>query len=218
MRFRFGECVLDDETRELRRDATVVALTPKAFLFLGLLLGERPRALSKEEIHRRLWPGTFVSDGTLTSLAAEARSAIGDDARRPKFVRTVHGYGYAFVGDAEQERGSTAGEPPVRRAWRLFWGTREIALEEGDCVLGRDPAATVLVDHRSVSRHHARIRVSASSATLEDLGSKNGTTLRGKRLTRRVPLTDGDVIRLGSISMTFRVFVLSGSTATAAEE
>ena len=192
-------------------------MSPKVFELVRLLVARRPRALSKEEIHRALWPDVFVSDGTLTSLAAEARSAIGDDARRPKFVRTVHGYGYAFAGEAEEERASVRGASAARHAWRLFWGTREIALEEGECVLGRDPAATVLVDHRSVSRRHACIRLSASNATLEDLGSKNGTWLRGRRLERRAALQDGDEIRLGSIKMTFRVFSLPDSTETTAE-
>ena len=105
----------------------------------------------------------------------------------------------------------------ARQAWRLFWGTREIALEEGETVLGRDPAATILVDHKSVSREHARIRVSTDGATLEDLGSKNGTSLRGEKLTEPAPLSDGDEIRLGSVSMTFRVFTLPDSTETAAE-
>ena len=218
MRFRFGDCVLDGETRQLRRGAAVVPLSRKGFQFLELLLEERPRALPKDEIHERLWPGTFISDGTLTSLVAEARLAIGDDAQEPRFIRTVHRFGYAFSGAADEERGSHVrrrGAP--RLAWRLFWGAREIALEEGETVLGRDPAATVLVDHKSVSREHARIRISAGAATLEDLGSKNGTFLRGKRLTGAAPLFDGDEIRIGSVSMTFRTFPLSGSTETAAD-
>ncbi len=218
MRYRFGECVLDGETRELRRQGNSVHVSPKGFQLLELLLKERPRALTKEEIHERLWPGTFVSDGTLTSLAAELRSAIGDDAREPRFVRTVHRFGYAFSGPAEEEGRAPAFRGAARQAWRLFWGTREIALEEGETILGRDPAATILVDHKSVSREHARIRILPDGATLEDLGSKNGTSLRGQKLTAPARLSDGDEIRLGSVSMTFRVFTLPDSTETAAEE
>jgi DNA-binding winged helix-turn-helix (wHTH) protein len=217
MRLRFGDCVLDGETRELRRGAEVVPLSRKGFQFLELLLEERPRALPKNEIHERLWPGTFVSDGTLTSLVAEARLAIGDDAQEPRFIRTVHRFGYAFSGEAQEDRGTRARRRTPRLAWRLFWGLREIALEEGETVLGRDPAATILVDHKSVSREHAKIRLSPEAATLEDLGSKNGTFLRGRRLTCPAPLSDGDEIRIGSIPMTFRAVSLSGSTETAAD-
>ena len=73
----------------------------KAFQFLELLVEYRPKAVSKEVIHKRLWPGTFVSDGTVTSLLAEVREAIGDDAHESRFVRTVHRFGYAFSGAAQ---------------------------------------------------------------------------------------------------------------------
>ena len=108
MRVRFGECVLDSETRQLSVRGEAVHLSPKAFQFLELLLQSRPKAVSKGEIHERLWPGTFVSEGTLTSLLAEVRSATGDSARDPHFVRTVHRFGYAFSGAAEELRGGAS--------------------------------------------------------------------------------------------------------------
>ena len=100
MRIRFGECLLDSETRELYVRGEAVHVQPKAFQFLELLLEHRPGAVSKSQIHERLWPGTFVSDSTLTSLLVEVRDAIGDEARNPHYVRTVHGFGYAFCGSA----------------------------------------------------------------------------------------------------------------------
>src|SRR5512132_2920219 len=78
MRFRFGEWVLDSETREPHVRGAPVHTSPKGFQLLETLLESPPRALSKSEIHDRLWRDTFVSDGTLTSLLAEVRSAIGD--------------------------------------------------------------------------------------------------------------------------------------------
>jgi len=215
MRFRFGECVLDDETRELSRRGETVHVSPKAFQFLELLLTERPRAISKEEILRRLWAGTYVTDGTLTTLIAEVRSAIGDDAHEPRFVRTVHRFGYAFSGSAEEEgRKAIRAKGVPRVAWRLVWETREIALTEGDNIVGRDPDAAILVDHASVSRQHARIRVSGSTAVLEDLDSKNGTFWRGERIRAPVELADRGEIRFGSISMTCRKYSLPASTET----
>lgn len=216
MRIRFGDCELDQETRELLRGGNAVHLSPKGFQFLELLIVERPRALSKTEIHEKLWPGTFVTDGTLTSLLAEVRAAIGDEAQEPKYVRTVHRYGYAFSGTATEKRSAEKarkGEP--RYAYRLFAGPREIALEEGEAILGRDPDATVFLDHASVSRRHARISITGGSATIEDLGSKNGTQVGGIRVTAVTPLADGVVVRIGSVRMDFRVFPLSGSTETA---
>jgi FHA domain-containing protein len=191
-----------------------VHLSPKGLQFLELLLENRPRALSKSEIHEKLWPGTFVSDGTLTSLLAEVRSAIEDEARESRFVRTVHRFGYAFSGAAENVRPEARRARAQRVAFRLFWGPREIALEEGETVLGRDPDATAFIDHASVSRHHARIVIAGDRVMAEDLQSKNGTFLGGRKLDAPVPLSDGDELKLGSVSLKFRVFPLSGSTET----
>jgi DNA-binding winged helix-turn-helix (wHTH) protein len=213
MRFRFGDCLLDADTRELSRKGKAVHVSPKAFQVLELLLAERPRAVSKEEILDRLWAGTVVTDGTLTTMIAEVRSAIGDDAHDPQFVRTLYRFGYAFSGAAEEEGGARAKSIP-RVAWRLVWETREIALAEGDNIVGRDPDAAILVDHASVSRHHARIRISGKTAALEDLDSKNGTFWRGERIRKPIALEDRGEIRFGSVSMICRMYSLPASTET----
>jgi pSer/pThr/pTyr-binding forkhead associated (FHA) protein len=71
--------------------------------------------------------------------------------------------------------------------------------------------------HPRVSRRHARIVVSGGAATLEDLDSKNGTRLRGRKITHVEALRDGDEIRVGSLKMTFRVFTPEALTATGSE-
>jgi DNA-binding winged helix-turn-helix (wHTH) protein len=213
MRVRFGECVLDSETRELVVAGETAHLAPKAFDLLAILVENRPRALSKKEIHEKLWPGTFVSDGTLTSLLAEVRSAIGDDGREKRWIRTVHRFGYAFSGPAEIE-GGTEKRSRSAYAYRLYQRSREFALEEGENVLGRDPGVNVFLDYTSVSRRHARIVISGDGAQIEDLQSKNGTFVRGTRIEAPSPIADGDDIQLGSVPLTFRVFPLSGSTET----
>ena len=218
MRVRFGECVLDSETRLLSVRDKVVHLSPKALQFLELLLGRRPKAISKSEIHEHLWPGTFVSDGTLTSLLVEVRSAIGDSAREPRFVRTVHRFGYAFSGPAEDLRGSVSPAAGQKSVYRLIWGNREIALRPGENLMGRDEEAVVWIDDALVSRRHARIVIDEKGAVLEDLGSKNGTYLRGKRIEAPTKLADEDQLTIGPASMFFRVFRQTASTATAIEK
>src|SRR6266508_2242099 len=101
MKIRFGECVLDTDERVLLRGGQPVHLTPKAFQLLGFLLEARPRAVPKSELQEKLWPSTFVSEGNLATLVKEARVVIGDDARQPLYIRTVHGYGYAFAGTVQ---------------------------------------------------------------------------------------------------------------------
>src|SRR5262245_3542944 len=215
MRLRFGSCLLDSGTREVFRGDTQIHLSPKAYQLLALLAESRPNAISKEDLHQRLWPDTFVADGNLANLVNEVRSALGDDAREPRIIRTVPRFGYAFQASAEAETGGelvagvTAGF-----ACRLVWGEREIALSTGENLIGREQTVSVWVDDGSVSRHHARIVVDASGASLEDLGSKNGTYLRGRKVDAPAALRDGDDIRLGSVVMVFRRFEEGKSTET----
>jgi DNA-binding winged helix-turn-helix (wHTH) protein len=217
VRIRFEECVLDTETRQIFVSGAAVHLQPKAFQFLELLIQNRPRVVPKGEIHEKLWPGTFVSDGTLTSLLAEIRDAIGDDAREPRFVRTAHRVGYAFFGAAQEVRNRPGGQSKGGPAIWLVSGERRIPLEAGESIIGRDPAAAVVLDDPSVSRRHARIVVSDEGATLEDLGSKNGTFLGDARVRLAAPLSDGDTIRIGSVRLLVRLLAAPGSTVTSVE-
>ena len=77
-------------------------------------------------------------------------------------------------------------------------GHRRYVLSPGANTVGRDPASTVCINDASVSRNHARITVDHSSATLEDLNSKNGTQVMGEMITTRV-LADGDEIEFGHV-------------------
>lgn len=215
MTFRFGNLTLDSESRALLRDGRPIPISPKAFKLLQVLLESRPRAIPKAELHQRLWPDTVVSDVNLPTLIAEIRSAIGDDARSPEFIRTVYGYGYAFSGAAAAARrdGRSAGAGDT--LFRLLWGQREIALVDGENVLGRGSDSLVWIDAQGVSRRHARVMIGAGLATLEDLGSKNGTFVNGVRLSSPIALRDGDELRIGNVPMTLKIFARPSSTETA---
>jgi DNA-binding winged helix-turn-helix (wHTH) protein len=210
VRVQFGDCTLDSDTRELSRGGEPVHLEPKAYRLLELLLAARPKALAKRDLQEELWPKTYVSERSLARLIADLRIAIGDHASEPRFVRTVHGFGYAFSGDVSPERRSRKSLSDFH--CRLSWGDREIALVEGENVLGRDPDVAVWIDLNSVSRHHARVVVSDGAAHLEDLGSKNGTVLNGERITTSVPLANGDRIKIGAASLVFRCSRRLGTT------
>lgn len=213
MRVAFGECMFDSDTRELFRGGEAVHISPKAFRLLELLLESRPRAISKEELQEKLWPKTFVSEANLASLAAEARRAIGDRARGSRLLRTVYGFGYAFSGEVRIESSKTGSTQDGR--FLLVRDEQEIALHPGDNLVGRDRLIPVSIDDGSVSRRHARIGVTGESAVIEDLGSKNGTYLNGKRVgARPVSLSDGDVIQLGSVFVTFKILSPQKSTQT----
>ena len=85
-----------------------------------------------------------------------------------------------------------------------------------EAIIGRDPRATVFIDDRSISRRHARIVVSDDGATLEDLGSKNGTFLQSEKVESVVPLSDGDQLKVGDVLLKIRIFPVPESTATGA--
>jgi DNA-binding winged helix-turn-helix (wHTH) protein len=212
MRQAFGECIFDRDRRELVRRGAIVHCGPKLLALLEALIDAAPRAVPKEEIHKAIWPDTFVTDATLTSLVAELRTAIGDEAKTPRLVRTIHGYGYAFIGAvaaiASGRAASTAG------MFHVVLGDRNIALGAGENIVGRSPDAAVFVDDAGVSRHHARITIDGRVATLDDLGSKNGTILDGEKIERPTALADGALIVVGATALRFRVFSASTSTET----
>ena len=215
VRCRLGDAVFDDEARRLVRHGDDVHLSPKAFELLKFLIEQRPRAVSKSELHEHLWPSTFVSDVNLASLVAEVRSALGDSARNSRFVRTAQRFGYAFCGElAPAETAPTLAVPDADIFCWLIHEGRRLPLHAGENVLGREGEGVIGLDSPTVSRRHARIRVSNRGAVLEDLGSKNGTRLGGASVTTAVALQDRDSIRLGSVELRFRINAGGGSTAT----
>jgi DNA-binding winged helix-turn-helix (wHTH) protein len=214
MRVRFGDFVFDRGTRQLRRGEEERPLGPKAFELLDLLLSQRPNVIARERVRARLWPSVAVSESTLATVVADLRAALEDDARQPRFLRTVHGVGYAFCGEAAALGPSGRGLSEGPTAYRLVLRDREVALHPGENLLGRVENGVVWLDSPTVSRRHARIVIEGGTALLEDLGSKNGTFVGEKRVAAPVPLVDGDVFRVGRVSMTFRAQAADQATHT----
>jgi DNA-binding winged helix-turn-helix (wHTH) protein len=218
MQVGFGPYVLDQESRQLLRGDDVVHLSPKAFDLLSILVAHRPKALSKSELQNRLWPRTFVVEKNLVNLVSEIRDAIGDDPSNPRFIRTVHRFGYAFRGTVPRGEVGPSASRVSEVSFRLKWMNSRVTLEEGEHVIGRDPDAEIFLNSGGVSRHHARIRISAGRATIEDLGSKNGTFVGDQRVEGLRSLGDGDIISVGAVKLTFRMVQTPSSTTTEADE
>ena len=214
MHVQFAEFTFDTESRQLCRGDVDCHVTPKAFELLRVLIDARPRALSKSELHERLWPDTFVSDSTLTSVVAELRDVLGEGARTSRFIRTVFRFGYTFTGQVTDvaRLAMPAGQSGYR-FW-LMWGSGQIALGDGTHLLGRHADVSVWLESPTVSRHHARLCLAGHEATIEDLGSTNGTYLRGQLVTSPSPVHDGDEIRLASIPLRLRALRVDSSTLT----
>jgi DNA-binding winged helix-turn-helix (wHTH) protein len=208
MQLTFGGYCLDTATRRLTCGTSEVHLSPKAFDLLQVLIDNRTRAVSRAELHDRLWPDTFITDATLAVLVAELRHALDDHAEAPRFIRTVRRFGYAFCGEVARD---IEVAQSLTTCW-VVWSGHEIALHEGDNVIGRDSGATVRLDLPSVSRRHARIVVSGGDVVVEDLGSKNGTLLRNQRVDGATRLGDLDELQVGSARLVVRI--LSGAEKT----
>ncbi len=203
MRVVFGECEFDSGQRRLLRHGRDAPLSTRAFQLLELLLDRRPEAVSKADIREQLWPETFVSDASLHNLVNEVRAALGDDARVAGYIRTVPRYGYAFQADAKAvatERTSSLSPGP-----RLAWRDREWPLVAGSNVIGRDFRCEVRIDSPTLSRRHARLIVDGSTTTIEDLDSKNGTSVNDQRVEQAIPLNANDRIQVGSVTLYYRL-------------
>jgi DNA-binding winged helix-turn-helix (wHTH) protein len=205
VRTRFGDFVVDSATRQLTRDSQEIHLSPKAFAVLCALLEKRPNVVQKADLFGQIWPNVFVVEGNLNVLVGEIRRALGDDRQEPRFIRTVHGVGYAFCSPATDLDRASLKEDSAGRFW-LTWKSQTFTLAEGDTIIGRDPRSQVWLDHDGVSRRHAQIRIEPGPKRpmISDLGSTNGTFVRGERVERPTPLADGDVIKVGSVSVKFR--------------
>lgn len=209
---KFGRFTLDREQRLLTRDGGPVHLTPKAFELLSVLVAAAPRVLTKADLHAELWRDSYVSDATLTGLVKELRRALQDDDRAWPVIRTVHRVGYAFCASTHVEGGS---QPLPQTSYWLIARGRRLILRGGDNIVGRDPASDVWLDDPSVSRRHSRIGIAETGNRIEDLGSKNGTTVNEMPVTRPIALHDGDRVVFGSVSGVFRSSSAGLSTETA---
>ena len=211
MRLKFDSWEVDTDRRLLTHGGAPASLSPKAFDLLVVLAQHHEKAFSKAELHQVLWPDSFVSDGSLTVLIAEIREVLKDDADQPQFIRTVRRFGYGFCAPVTKPNASVLPSFSGGCGW-VIWGNRSIAIGSTEAVLGRSLDADIRFDVPGVSRRHARIVIDGEHVVLEDLGSQNGTYLRGERIRGRTTLVDGDEVRLGPVSIVFRQVVADVST------
>jgi DNA-binding winged helix-turn-helix (wHTH) protein len=225
--FRFGEFELDLAAYALRRDGERIKLERIPMEAL-ILLVERPGVLvGRSQIQAALWGAdVFVEhDSAINTAVRKVRHALDDHAEESRFIETVVGKGYRFIAPVERVRPDSpvrrnnietpAPSSDGRRAFPRYCVTRgrqEFILDAGENLVGRDTDARVFVDHPSVSRRHARIAIGPRTAMLEDLKSRNGTFVDGRRVDGPAEIRHGAIIGLGPITLTF--LVLSGPAST----
>jgi len=108
MIYRFGPFELDTAKVELRSGGETCSVEPQVFALLALLVDNRERLVSKDEIIEKVWDGRIVSEAAVASRIKSARKVLGDDGKSQQFIKTIHRQGFRFVADAEVSRAGVA--------------------------------------------------------------------------------------------------------------
>ena len=103
MIYRFDDCVLDTDRRELRRGGVPCPLEPQVFDLLEFLIRNRERVVSKEDVFNSVWRGRIVSEAVLYTQLNAARRAIGDSGSGQRLIRTLRTKGFRFIGAVREE-------------------------------------------------------------------------------------------------------------------
>jgi DNA-binding winged helix-turn-helix (wHTH) protein len=140
----FGEYRLD-AVQGLSRGGNEVRVTPKSLSVLRVLAERAGQVVTKEELFRQVWAETAVSDTALTSCIQELRRAFEDDARKPRFIETVHRRGYRFL---PRTAATARHEPPP--AMTVSTAPPEMLL------VGRDDIVNQLLDACDTSTRGVR--------------------------------------------------------------
>jgi len=199
----------DPVDRILLSDGVEIPITHKNRELLLLFLENPRRLLTREKIVEKVWGDAAVTDDALRAQIAKLRRALGDAG--DDLVEMVRREGYRWTGDVQTEAEAAAPSRPAKSAvhpdahrFRLVLEDREVQLLEGPNVIGRESQSALWIEHSSVSRRHAQVVVERGRARLEDLESKNGTFLNGRRIAGSEPLADGDEIRIGVARIVLR--------------
>ena len=197
--YAVGSYILDRRAGELRRGASTIAVSPKAFDLLVYMVQNHGRLVGHDELLDALWPSTAVGAGSLSRAIADLRRALDDDPADAQYIQTVPRRGYRWIAEPHEVE-----EPrPQHVPFSLVYKRRSYGLRPGENIVGRSDESVVPIQSPAVSRQHARIIVTESEATLHDLGSKNGTYIGTTRVKEETVLNDGDEISIGPVKLVF---------------
>jgi DNA-binding winged helix-turn-helix (wHTH) protein len=216
VRFHVGDWFVEPAIGRLSRGSREAHLEPKVMQVLQCLALRPGELVSKREITDAVWEVEYITDNRLNRAVADLRRALEDSATNPSFVETIPTMGYRLVAPVVMEDEPEMPLVPGVSPFKLETADRAYPLVEGENIIGRGVEAGIRVDSEWVSRTHAKIVVARGRASIEDLGSKNGTYIRGVRVDEPLELHDGDEITVGRGLMMFRFVTVLGSTRTEA--
>jgi TolB-like protein/DNA-binding winged helix-turn-helix (wHTH) protein len=209
--YSFEDFSLDTARRELRRSGTLISLQPQVFDLLEYLIDNRERVVGKDDLLAAVWKGRIVSEWNLSTRINAVRSAIGDNGREQRLIRTAHGRGIRFVGAVREE------EKTVRKLAAIFAAD----VEGYSRLMGQDEIGTLrrlttcraILDER-IAAYHGRIFGSAGDSIVADFASavdavqcaiafqgalakEPAARLAGEEMRFRIGVHVGDVIVQG---------------------
>ena len=214
--FRLGHWTVEPTLDRITHDGREVRLRPRAMDVLTVLALGSGKLVSKRELIDEVWRTEFVSDHALTQVIAELRAALGDNARNPIFIENIPRRGYRLVASVTPAVDSVVSNHGVAMPFKLETDEGNQPLSQGQNVIGRTGDADISFDQTEVSRCHAMITVQGTTAIVEDLGSKNGTYVNGRRIDRPTTLTNGDEIWIGRSVARMRFLIEGEPTKTEA--
>jgi DNA-binding winged helix-turn-helix (wHTH) protein len=212
--FRLGDWLVEPSLDRITRDGQAVQLRPRAMDVLACLAAAAGKLATKRELIDAVWRTEFVSEHALTQVIAELRSALGDDARHPTYIENIPRRGYRLVSVVTPAAASVPSSREASLPFKLHGENGDHPLIQGPNIIGRTAEAEICIDRTEVSRCHARIFVAGTTATIEDLGSKNGTYVNGERLEQPTLLNNGDEIWIGRSVARLRFLIEGEPTMT----
>jgi TolB-like protein len=207
MIYTFRQFELDLAAAELRAAGAVVHVEPQVFGLLALLVENSERLVSRDEILEKVWDGRIVSDAAIASRVKSARQALGDDGRAQQLIKTLHGQGYRFVGQARAVQNAPIVTAPKTEGLREMVNRADRMLRPSLAVL---PFRFIGSDER-----YAPLANALPDELITDLARLRWllVTARGSSFRLRVPEADfGDIGRLLSVR-----YCLWGTLETSAD-
>jgi DNA-binding winged helix-turn-helix (wHTH) protein len=212
--FHLGVWLVEPMANRVSVGDTSVQLEQKVMAVLLCLAEHAGEAVTRQQLIDWVWDEGFVADNTITHAVAELRKSLGDCARKPRFIETIHRRGYRLIAPVRFDGAQPVMSSTPHPSFLAIARGVELPLYEGENLIGRAPDAVITIPSMKVSRHHAQITIEGETATLDDLGSKNGTFLNGTRVQQRVPLNGGDLVSIGCMTETIRVVDSLGGLTT----
>ena len=141
MQYQFADCVLDVSQHSLLKAGTPVAVEPQVFDLLHLLVQNRDRLISRDEIIEAVWQGRIVSDATISARIAAARKAVGDDGKAQTIIQTVARRGLKFVADVQSDQPKETSPQPAQAPPRVRYTSNDKGQSLAYSVGGSGPKA-----------------------------------------------------------------------------